>query len=208
MYLEILAKWWPLCSDINVLIFPMGIQLINVTGIFLSPETNTNACIQIVGKVQTRAKWTCEGSFQGKHYVIYPIKLADDGFVPFRLVSINVITFIHKYRIHSALAVATAVQMKQSWRMWIKSTDKGAQKQRITQYKHRKNISECIMRTSWHWDVFRLNDSLCGETIGQCWIANTTNPDSKVHGANMGPIWGRQDPGGPHVGPKNLAIRE
>ena len=30
--------------------------------------------------------------------------------------------------------------------------------------------------------------------------------DSKVHGANMGPIWGRQDPGGPHVGPMNLAI--
>ena len=26
-------------------------------------------------------------------------------------------------------------------------------------------------------------------------------PDSKVHGANMGPIWGQQDPGGPHVGP-------
>ena len=31
-------------------------------------------------------------------------------------------------------------------------------------------------------------------------------PDSKVHGANMGPIWGRQGPGGPHVGPMNLAI--
>ena len=31
-------------------------------------------------------------------------------------------------------------------------------------------------------------------------------PDSKVHGANMGPIWGQQDPGGPHVGPMNLAI--
>ena len=30
--------------------------------------------------------------------------------------------------------------------------------------------------------------------------------DSKVHGANMGPIWGRQDPGGPHVGPVNFAI--
>ena len=29
-------------------------------------------------------------------------------------------------------------------------------------------------------------------------------PDNKVHGANMGPIWGRQDPGGPHVGPMNL----
>ena len=31
-------------------------------------------------------------------------------------------------------------------------------------------------------------------------------PNSKVHGANMGPIWGRQDPGGPHVGPMNFAI--
>ena len=31
-------------------------------------------------------------------------------------------------------------------------------------------------------------------------------PDSKVHGANMGPIWDRQDPSGPHVGPMNLAI--
>ena len=26
------------------------------------------------------------------------------------------------------------------------------------------------------------------------------------HGANMGPIWGRQDPGGPHVGLMNIAI--
>ena len=30
--------------------------------------------------------------------------------------------------------------------------------------------------------------------------------DSKVNGANMGPTWGRQDPGGPHVGPMNFAI--
>ena len=30
--------------------------------------------------------------------------------------------------------------------------------------------------------------------------------DSKVHGANMGPIWVRQDPGGPHVGPMCFAI--
>ena len=34
------------------------------------------------------------------------------------------------------------------------------------------------------------------------------SPDSKVHGANMGPIWGRQDPGGPHDGPMNFAIWE
>ena len=31
-------------------------------------------------------------------------------------------------------------------------------------------------------------------------------PDSKVYGAYMGPTWGRQGPGGPHVGLMNLAI--
>ena len=31
-------------------------------------------------------------------------------------------------------------------------------------------------------------------------------PYSMVHCANMGPIWGRQDPGGPHGGPMNFAI--
>ena len=31
-------------------------------------------------------------------------------------------------------------------------------------------------------------------------------PDSKVHGANMGPIWGRQDPCWPHVSPMNFVI--
>ena len=36
------------------------------------------------------------------------------------------------------------------------------------------------------------------------WLRNT--PDSKVHGAIVGPIWGQQDPGGPHVGPINFAI--
>ena len=29
--------------------------------------------------------------------------------------------------------------------------------------------------------------------------------DSKLHGANMGPICGRQEQGGPHVGPMNIA---
>ena len=40
-----------------------------------------------------------------------------------------------------------------------------------------------------------------------CAICNTIDcPDNKVHGANMGPIWGRQDPGGPHVGPTNFTV--
>ena len=38
------------------------------------------------------------------------------------------------------------------------------------------------------------------------WLDNERIPDSKIHWANMGPIWCRQDPGGPHVGPMNIAI--
>ena len=34
------------------------------------------------------------------------------------------------------------------------------------------------------------------------------NPGGKVHGANMGPIWGQQDLGGSHIGPMNFAICE
>ena len=30
--------------------------------------------------------------------------------------------------------------------------------------------------------------------------------NSKIHGANMGPTWSRQDPGGSHVGSMNFAI--
>ena len=30
--------------------------------------------------------------------------------------------------------------------------------------------------------------------------------DNKVHGANMGATWGRQDPCGPHVGHMKIAI--
>ena len=39
------------------------------------------------------------------------------------------------------------------------------------------------------------------------WTNHAMNyPDSKIHGANMGPIWDWQGPGGPHVGPMNFAI--
>ena len=39
------------------------------------------------------------------------------------------------------------------------------------------------------------------------WTDGKAYLDSNVHGANIGPIWDRQDPGGPHVGPMNLIIR-
>ena len=41
--------------------------------------------------------------------------------------------------------------------------------------------------------------------IGIIWNSNAI-PDSKVHGANTGPVWDQQDPGGPHVGPVNFVI--
>ena len=40
-----------------------------------------------------------------------------------------------------------------------------------------------------------------------CCIVTTDDlPDSKVHVAHMGPTWALLAPGGPHVGPMNLAI--
>ena len=52
------------------------------------------------------------------------------------------------------------------------------------------------------------------QRVSICCITNVTGhlwyikviPDKKVHGANMGPTWGRQNPGGPHVGPMNFVI--
>ena len=52
------------------------------------------------------------------------------------------------------------------------------------------------------WNGRYGNDSSLSLTVSP--LGNT--PDSKVHEANMGPILGRQDPGGPHVGTMNFAI--
>ena len=41
-----------------------------------------------------------------------------------------------------------------------------------------------------------------------CKMIKISIPDSKIHGANMGPTWALSDPDGPHVGPMNLAIRD
>ena len=40
--------------------------------------------------------------------------------------------------------------------------------------------------------------------ICMCLVRLVEFLDSKVHEANMGPTWGRKDPGGPHVGPWTL----
>ena len=43
---------------------------------------------------------------------------------------------------------------------------------------------------------------------GLCYSFGQGIPDSKVHGANMGPTWVLSVPDGPHIGLKNLAIRD
>ena len=45
------------------------------------------------------------------------------------------------------------------------------------------------------------DDKSCIFVVNQLKSIYTGITDSKGHQAKMGPIWGRQDPGGPHVGP-------
>ena len=52
----------------------------------------------------------------------------------------------------------------------------------------------------WHWLWKRWVITII------FWTNPLNHPNSNVHGANMGPIWGRQNPDGPHVGPMNFAI--
>ena len=53
----------------------------------------------------------------------------------------------------------------------------------------------------WNWDKRTKKRNSRWTDIVQ------NRPNSKVHGANMGPTWVLSAPGGPHVGPMNLAIR-
>ena len=50
--------------------------------------------------------------------------------------------------------------------------------------------------------LWLLAGSLANSSTGSMchWYWEWTDPDSKVHGANTGPISGWQDPGGPHLG--------
>ena len=61
-----------------------------------------------------------------------------------------------------------------------------------------KNAGGPMFSDSYSWSV--------GNSLYQtCQISIV--PDSKVHGANMGPTWVLSAPDGPNDGPKNLAIR-
>ena len=57
-----------------------------------------------------------------------------------------------------------------------------------------------------HWASAEDGDCSTLGRVFEVRLTSNSVPDSKVYGANMGPTWGRQDPGGPHVGPMNLVI--
>ena len=81
------------------------------------------------------------------------------------------------------------------------------------------NFVRVFLSTKLFWEfpdlqfnLIFLHRTKCSSTLFRSDVVNTTGapftniPDIKVHGANMGLIWGRQDPGGPHVGPMNFTI--
>ena len=56
------------------------------------------------------------------------------------------------------------------------------------------------------YTVLYLSQDDLGRCVQSKLAGVNSHADSKVNWANMGPIWGRQDPGDPHVGPMNFAI--
>ena len=68
-------------------------------------------------------------------------------------------------------------------------------------------VKVIILTVCYYWRPSFFNSltpGRCGSNYKS--VIHEQIPDSKVDGANMGPTWGRQDPGGPHVGHVNLAI--
>ena len=69
---------------------------------------------------------------------------------------------------------------------------------------------ETLLRPLWrHCNATHTGRGTVPRTVLQIEQVNANckniTPHNKVHGANMGPIWGRRDPGGPHVGPMSFA---
>ena len=63
----------------------------------------------------------------------------------------------------------------------------------------------------WNWHpnkhiFFQQNDLNENQLESVMLVCSWLYPDSKVHGANMGPTWVLSAPDGPHVCPMNLAI--
>ena len=69
------------------------------------------------------------------------------------------------------------------------------------------NAAETLVICQSYWITFTTNLEVLGPMLSPSPdIKMFRFPDSKVHGAKMGPIWGRKDPGGPHAVTMNFAI--
>ena len=81
-------------------------------------------------------------------------------------------------------------------------------------YCHQTHVFIIICTLSFGWRIQPLKSHVrveygCWELYHREWrVLTGTFLDRKVHGANMWPIWGRQVPGGPTVGPISFAISE
>ena len=73
-------------------------------------------------------------------------------------------------------------------------------------YTYCPSVSEVILKDMGKFANIKMPHST--NSVCNSWdvLQKIMIPDNKVNGANMGPIWGRQDPGGPHVGPMNFAM--
>ena len=77
---------------------------------------------------------------------------------------------------------------KQSWGWWFETLSRPLWRHCNEIHHHGRTISEFITLRKLILCIFK------GALI------------ARFMGVNIGPIWGRQDPGGPHVGPMNFAI--
>ena len=91
--------------------------------------------------------------------------------------------------------VVDVIYVAQPWRTKVNRSHKFLKTDCITTTKQRR---------LWIFHVALVaNNSLTVVKYGPV----ITHPDSKVHGANMVPIWVLSAPGGAHVGPIDLAFR-
>ena len=76
-------------------------------------------------------------------------------------------------------------------------------------------IRRCARGLYWNWKPQQNTPEMASvgtrtgsslSAMGSGIVPWAYHPDRKIHEANMGPLWGRQEPVGTHVGPMNFAI--
>ena len=69
-------------------------------------------------------------------------------------------------------------------------------------------VSRWMCQSGSCLQICRRCDYLKADLPCKMYLPMLQTPDSKVHGANMGPTWVLSAPDGPHVGPMNFALRD